>query len=286
MRKLLIGSAAFLGLTAAASAADWRPAPPVAPAFTWTGLYIGANAGGIWGEGSFTDNCFNSGFALFCQPPLSPRGRDESSWLAGGQIGYNYQVRNWVFGVEVDAQATDLTRRDSFFIPGAGAGFFDPTGVFANNITFTATSKIDAFGTVRGRLGVAFDRLLIYGTGGAILANVTTSYSLDRFFTTPGIVFAGAGGGAAVSPLNLTGASSHDSLVPGWIAGGGIEYALWNNVSLKAEAMYYELQPTHAGARDFLNFNFNNAFGPRTGVDVTHHGFLVRGGINWRFWGM
>jgi outer membrane immunogenic protein len=258
----------------------------MAPPFTWTGLYVGANAGGIWAEGSFADNCFSNNipFGLFCQPALSPRGRDESSWLAGGQIGYNYQVRNWVFGVEADAQATDLSRRASIFLPGAGVGLFDPAGIFANNITFTATHKIDAFGTVRGRLGVAFDRLLIYGTGGAIFANVTTSYSLDHFFPTPGQVFVGAA--AAVSPLNLTGASSHDSLVPGWIAGGGIEYAFWNNVSLKAEAMYYELQPTHAGALDVLAFNPNNLFGTRTGADIKTHGFLARGGINWRFWGM
>jgi hypothetical protein len=51
--------------------------------------------------------------------------------------------------------------------------------------------------------------------------------------------------------------------------------------------MYYELQPTHAGSRDFLAFNFNNPFGvQRSGADISTHGFLVRGGINWRFSGM
>jgi outer membrane immunogenic protein len=74
--------------------------------------------------------------------------------------------------------------------------------------------------------------------------------------------------------------------VPGWVAGGGIEYAFWNNVSLKVEAMYYELQPTHAGARELVNFNINFPAGSRSGTDIGTHGFLVRGGINWRFWGM
>ena len=51
MRKFLIGSVAFLGLTTAASAADYRAAPPPVPVFTWTGFYVGLNAGGIWGDG-------------------------------------------------------------------------------------------------------------------------------------------------------------------------------------------------------------------------------------------
>jgi outer membrane immunogenic protein len=300
MRSLLIGAVASLGLTMAASAADYaRPAPPMAPIFTWTGFYIGANAGGIWADGSIGQNCFDVGGVpfgtIFCGgAPLFPGGRDESSWLAGGQIGYNYQFRgwgggNWVFGVEADGQATDLTRRGSIFLPGAGLGIVDPVGTFANNLSFTATHKIDAFGTVRGRLGWAFDRLLIYGTAGAIFANVTTTYSQDRFFTTPfaaGGFFFGNGVSAAVTPLNVGSASSHDVWVPGWVAGGGIEYAFWNNVSLKVEAMYYELQPTHAGARELVNFNINFPAGSRSGTDIGTHGFLVRGGINWRFWGM
>jgi outer membrane immunogenic protein len=288
MRKFLIGSAAFLGLTAAASAADYaRPAPPMAPVFTWTGLYIGANAGGIWADGGFADNCFGNDAQLFtfpCQQPLSPNGRDNSSWLAGGQIGYNYQFRgwgggSWVFGAEADLQATDLSRSANIFLPGVlPIGTLAP--VFGNNLTYRASSEIDWFGTVRGRLGFAWDRLLVYGTGGAIFANVQTTHFLDRFFLT-------ATANGQGPPVNVSAFGSHDSIVPGWIAGGGIEYAFWNNVSLKVEAAYYELQPTHAGNRDFVNFNFNSPLNAnRTLSDINTHGYLVRGGINWRFWGM
>jgi outer membrane immunogenic protein len=115
---------------------------------------------------------------------------------------------------------------------------------------------------------------------------VTTSHFLDRAFV-PGI---GLGGTAL--PTNITSIGSHDAIVPGWIAGGGFEYAFTNNLSVKAEGMYYELQKSHAGGFEVTNFNtgFNtNIFTGNSNIvttEVKHHGFLVRGGINWRFYGM
>jgi outer membrane immunogenic protein len=279
MRKFLIGSAAFLGLTAAASAADLaRPAPPMVPVFTWTGLYVGANAGYIWSEGNIGDHCFTGGTGVFfgagCQQPQFVTSPESSNWLAGGQIGYNYQFRgwgggSWVFGAEADLQFTDLSRTNATFDPAAflvgGAGPYARTSI--------GTAEIDWFGTVRGRLGFAWDRLLVYGTAGAIFANVTTSHFNQEAFPAPGAV-------------TFSTVSSHDSIVPGWIAGGGFEYAFTNNLSLKVEGMYYELQQSHAGGREFVNNNFNAPSGFRTGTDIDHTGFLVRGGINWRFWGM
>src|SRR5262249_45909870 len=118
----------------------------------------------------------------------------------------------------------------------------------------------------------AWDRLFVYGTGGAIFANVTTSHFLDRTF------FAGT-----PAAIQVTGVGSHDSLVPGWIAGGGFEYAFWNNVSLKIEGMYYQLQRTHAGG---IDFDTNGVLIDNVSTRANHSGYLVRGGLNWRFWGM
>jgi outer membrane immunogenic protein len=298
MRKLLIGSVAFLGLTAAASAADWRPAPPVAPPFTWTGLYIGANAGGIWSDGSLNESCRGSGgitgliagfnlvVSIPCHGALAPTIRDSSSWLAGGQLGYNYQIRSWVFGVEADLQATDLSRSASVFDPNAQPvlNFGQPLP-FA--LTYRASSEIDWFGTVRGRLGITWDRLMIYGTGGAIFANVTTSHFLDRAFAPGSFNF---GGLLVPLPSNMTSLGSHDAIVPGWIVGGGVEYAFTNNLSLKAEGMYYELQKTNAGGFEYVNGRTDAVMGfgaaQQTFTEIKHHGFLVRGGVNWRFYGM
>jgi outer membrane immunogenic protein len=238
---------------------------------------VGLNAGYAWSEGDVFNNCINGAGVFFaggCTSPLFVPGRDASGWLAGGQIGYNYQFRgwwgnNWVFGWEADLQAADINR---------SAAFFDPAHVLTNGVapfgplTYAGKSEIDWFGTVRGRLGFAWDRVFLYGTGGVIFANVNSSHFLSITSNATGNVFSAVG--------------AHDSITPGWIVGGGLEYAFTNNLSLKVEGMYYELQRTHAGAREFVNGNFATPSGFVTSSDFENHGFLVRGGINWRFWGM
>jgi outer membrane immunogenic protein len=142
MKKILLaGASALAVLTAgAAIAADIpsRRAAPLAPiynapAFTWTGLYVGANAGYSFGR-------FTRDGRLF---------EDPNGISGGGQIGYNYQIGQFVVGLEADLQAADLK---------ANGGLTLPAG---------SSAKVDYFGTVRGRLGItAFERALIYVTGG------------------------------------------------------------------------------------------------------------------------
>jgi outer membrane immunogenic protein len=283
MRKFLLGSVAFFGLTAAASAADYRPAPMMAaPVFTWTGFYIGANAGGIWSDGNIRPLCSDDGVPFGntdCIVPLVPSASPESSsWLAGAQVGYNYQYRNWVFGAEVDLQATDLSRTNNQLNPAVTLTNQPFVGPAFAALTYRGRAEIDWFGTARGRIGVAWDRVLIYGTGGVMFANVTTSHFQDRVFV-PGTT-------AIPPPSTLTGIASHDSIVPGFVVGGGLEYAFANNWSLKVEGLYYELQKSHAGNREFSNLNFNGpTFGVVSQTEVDHNGFIVRGGINYRFSG-
>ncbi len=278
MRKFLIGSVAFFGLTAAASAADYRAAPaPMAPVFTWTGFYIGANAGYIWSEGDIGDRCVGGGGivgqANFCTVPNLITSPESSSWLAGGQVGYNYQYRNWVFGAEVDLQATDLNRANNQVTFNSLIGF----PAVPLTATYTGRAEIDWFGTARGRIGIAWDRFMVYGTGGVIFANVQTSHLLDFQFADPTQ-------STAVTGL-FSNIASHDSIVPGWIAGGGVEWAFMPNWSLKVEGMYYELQQSHSGNRVFRDRNFLNPLGSFGETFADHTGFLVRGGINYRFAG-
>lgn len=157
MRNYLLSGVAALGLVAfagAASAADLpaRKGPvlaPVvyAPAFTWTGFYIGGNAGYAWG------NIDTTTFGVL------PTLEDPEGFVGGGQIGYNYQVGQIVFGVEADFQGADLkaTVRD-------GLGN-------------SASNEINYFGTVRGRIGYAIDRFLPYVTGGFAYANVKSQFA-------------------------------------------------------------------------------------------------------------
>jgi outer membrane immunogenic protein len=145
MKKMLLtGTALLTVVSGSAMAADlsrpapapvYTKAPPMMPAFTWTGCYIGGNAGGLWAKKDWSGNANSSS---------SP-----NSWLAGGQVGCNYQISTWVFGIQGDYDWTN-----------ASASGTDT--VFAE----TDQSKIKSLASVTGRLGYAWDRFLIYGKGG------------------------------------------------------------------------------------------------------------------------
>lgn len=189
MKKYLLASVAALGIIAAgaASAADLpsRKGPVAAPVyippvFTWTGFYVGANAG--YGWGNVNTNTFTS-------------VGDLDGFVGGGQIGYNYQMGQFVLGLEADIQGADLSSGDN---------------VIGSRI------KTDYFGTVRARVGVAFDRFMPYVTGGWAYGNVKTS-------------------------IPAFGISSDNSHTNGWALGGGIEYAITNNLIAGVEYLYVDL---------------------------------------------
>jgi len=140
--------AAMLASASAATAADLprRNAAPAAsftsaPLFTWTGVYAGVNVG--YGFGAFTGAGGNF--------------QDPSGIIAGGQLGYNYQMGNLVLGVEGDYQYSDLKGGPSV---GGVAG---------------SKAEVQSFGTVRARLGYAVDRFLPYITGGYAVGDTKVS---------------------------------------------------------------------------------------------------------------
>jgi outer membrane immunogenic protein len=188
----------------AAQAADLQRAPvytkaPPAPVevFNWTGFYIGANIGGKWADishevtGPATTFTFN---------------RDTtSSFIGGGQIGYNWQTGAWVFGIEGDIDAQDF-HRDR--VVGVAIGPFIPGDAFS------VESKWQA--SLRGRIGyAAWDRSLIYVTGGAAWTNIKGTASLVGL-----------------------GTFSNDRTITGGTVGLGYEYAFTRNVSLGVEGRW------------------------------------------------
>src|SRR3954466_10007264 len=142
MKKVLLASACLFALAAPASDADLAARPytkaPVAMAsvYNWTGFYLGVVGGGAW-ENSSTDPKMKGGFV-------------------GGTAGYNWQTGNVVFGVEADGAWADVnaSAAGAVVVPGLGV------------IPLSVTSKTDALGTVRGRIGWAVNNVLVYGTGG------------------------------------------------------------------------------------------------------------------------
>ena len=198
MRKsLVVLSAAFL-CAGAASAADPEPVPA---AYDWSGFYAGVNAGygccgdddvGIKRNGAFLG---------------SPGNLEIDGFFGGGQIGYNLQSDQFVYGIEADAQLSGL--EDSF------------DNGSLNLFSVDATSKVDAFGTVRGRLGIAQDNWLFYGTGG--VAWGTTDYDVS--------------GTSFLTSFRVRG---NDTLW-GYAVGAGVEYAVDEDWSVKFEYQYVNL---------------------------------------------
>ena len=183
MKTRLLGLLAATALTtaglSAASAADLpvRAAPPViavAPIFTWTGFYVGGNLGWGWRDsnndpviltGPGVPGGLEGGTLLF-------GNSNDATFTGGGQIGYNYQIGSFVIGAEADIQGIDNNNdNNAVFIPGPGfaGGTFVP-GEFDEGA--------DWWGSVRLRAGVAFDRFLVYATGGLAYTEDNTGWAL------------------------------------------------------------------------------------------------------------
>jgi outer membrane immunogenic protein len=264
-RKVLLASASFMTLAGTALAADLAPPPPPPPpVFTWTGLYVGAYGGGEITRTSY-DTALSAPFAgLSHLTPADIAGVDAAGsqsisrggFTAGAEAGYNYQIGMFVLGVETDVGGVTGDTRSvrSGFITG-GTGVFFPSLVSQN-------ADNGLFGTVRGRLGIAFDRVLIYGTGG--FAYTSGSYSF-RYFD-------------GLTPA--TGFSSANVNV-GWTAGGGLEYSLTDNVSVKGEFLY-----TQFGRSTTSGVITNTALPAFTNPYVTSarvQEYTARLGLNYHF---
>jgi outer membrane immunogenic protein len=187
--KLGLAAVMLVSTSAVSEGADadsnpsYRPPPPPIP-FAWTGFYAGAHAGVGWSDG---DSSGSSGF------------------IGGGQVGFNYQINQWVLGVEGDLSGTTI--RDS-----ASATVVGPGAVISGN----AEASLDWVSTLAPSVGYAFDRWLVYGKVGAAWAH---------------------GSGTASAGINgmQVGSISVGETVSGLLLGIGAEYALWDNWSAKIE---------------------------------------------------
>jgi outer membrane immunogenic protein len=225
MKKLLLASVGVLALgIASASAADIArrempakaPAYVVTPAYNWTGFYVGINGGGAFGRSTLS-NAFGS------------TSYDVTGGLVGGTIGYNYQINQLVLGIEGDIDWADISGNTS-------------SGICAG---IACSTKNDWLGTVRGRIGYAFDRFMPYVTGGAAFGDVKTS---------------------------VAGFSGQTDTKAGWTAGGGLEFAINGPWTAKVEYLYVDLGDDTCGAAN-CGLSTNTNFRAN----------IVRAGLNYRF---
>ncbi len=280
-RWLMGAAAAALTVAGAVStqAADLptrKEAPPpvfVPPPFTWTGFYIGVNAGGVWNTGNTTLSGFFPAFTTPFFPGgvvfnnLLPTGRlntGASGFIGGGQAGYNWQTGAFVLGVETDFDGTSMSKNVDI----VGANFINPfTGVPHDFITAHGHASLDWLGTTRGRVGfTAWDnRLMFYGTGGVAYGGGSANASI--FDAQNGFFWGG---------------STERSRV-GWTAGAGVEYAFTNNWILGAEWLYYNLG---SHSTTFVGTGLLNSkipAGSFVGVKQTFDGDEVRARLSYKF---
>jgi outer membrane immunogenic protein len=286
MKKLLI-SAGLLAMAAAmqpASAADLRPPvlkapPPVVETWSWTGFYLGGNGGYSWGRSKTTIDYYSTTTGLSIVPPAGSITSDKfnmNGGIAGGQIGYNWQSGNWVWGLEADIQWSGQ-KGDAAFVcglPAVGTGpclpglTFVPAGVTGTALNLT--EKLEWFGTVRGRLGLLWTpSLLAYVTGGLAYGSIKTDAVL-------GVVNPGGApvGGIVASAIS----SSHTNA--GWTIGAGLEGRISGNWTAKIEYLYMDLGSVNPVVLSGL---VAAPIGARINSDVTDN--IVRVGLNYKFGG-
>ena len=257
MKKLVLAVSILATSGFGASAADMavKARPMVVdPSYNWTGFYIGANAGYGWEDrvGNLAGN--SGGIAI----PTALAGGTIPTFLSlrpegglgGVQAGYNWQFNHVVFGIEADVQAARIRQGVSIFNPGGGGLL--PT-------INTAFSNLDWFGTVRGRVGYAWNTFMVYGTGGVAYGH-TYDYVSSQTTTPP--------------PF---GSGSNSSMRTGWAAGAGFEWAFRPSWSLKGEYLHVDLGSGNTTASflpsspDFVTYNIRHSYD------------IVRGGLNYKF---
>ena len=182
-----------------------------------------------------------------------------------GQLGYNWQTANWVFGIETDAQWTGQVGRTTVLCPVAGC-FPALTAVPAGVRTAAALNdKLEWFGTFRGRGGVLVTpSVLLYVTGGLAYGSVQTDLDLSGF-TATGI------------PVTVGATRSSDKF--GWTIGGGVESMFAANWSAKIEYLYVDLGSISNSVV------LPTAAGFPLGANVTSRvtDSVIRGGISYHF---
>jgi len=250
MRTLAV-ALGLSGLVTSAVAADLPAKTPPAPVFSWNGFYFGVNIGGGWANGDAQSvSVPDPGFFDPFRSNLKGTGV-----VAGGQIGFNWQLAsNWVIGLEADVSGTtidDTATQNPATIEGVP---LNPAS------SLTLTRNINWLASVRGRIGVSWDRALLYFTGGVAWAGITFQAALDR----------------PVLP-DIFAVSVGDTRT-GWVIGGGLEYAFENtNWTMRGEYLHYQFDGFRVDAPSFNSFTAQDTLG-NFNVNVVRVGFNYKYG--------
>lgn len=282
MKSRLLQSVAlpvlFAGPALGADLPVKAPPPPPTAAYNWTGFYVGLNAGGAWGRSDVTTDpsCATvpSFSPYFCGPGFGQNNAvaiaaagtgsmSGSGFTGGGQIGYNFQVDRTLLGVESDINYFNIkaSRQVSGNYPVGG-------GAFGPGASFTINSSVDTnwLFTARGRIGwLLSNNLLAYATGGLAVTDLHATHAFRD----------------SVTALPASGTWSGSATKLGWTVGGGLEWALTRNWSVKAEYLYLNFGSVDATGVVVNPVVVGYANAITTSADLTAH--IARAGVNFKF---
>jgi outer membrane immunogenic protein len=250
MNRLLVGTVALViaAGTGSAFAADLPVKAPRAPvvvpvAYSWSGCYIGGNGGGLWARKDFSVPPFVTVNGVTVATGGAAIGsQDVSGWLAGGQVGCNYQTGSWVFGIQGDYDWTDASTTSTTI--------FGPA-------SFSERTRISSLASATGRVGYAWDRILIYAKGGV-------AWERDNYDAI-----------AAFAGVAAFGASAANTRT-GWTVGAGWEYAFTDYLTGFVEGDYYDFGNRTTNFTTFpLPVNFP--------IDIKERKFVAKAGFNFKF---
>ena len=224
MKKLLFGILAAFLVTPVFAADLPVKAPGKTAATNWSGWYVGIEGGGAWGRAAQTNTISGVSLGYY----------DQKGGLVGGTLGYNWQVANLILGLETDLSWASLT----------GAEACGPT------LTFSCPTELRAFGTLRGRLGVAvWGKTILYAAGGLAYGDIRATRNVS--------------------------ATTSDNWRAGWTIGGGVETMLFPRWSLKLEYLYSTFPGTGT------TYIVTSTATPVSTVEIDVQ--IVRAGLNWHF---
>ena len=248
LKKLLLAGVGIVALLIdPARAADLArlapvyapPPPPIVAVFTWTGCYVGGNVGGIWANDDWQDTV------------LGDFGSSTSSGVLGGaQLGCNYQVGAWVFGIQGDYDWTNVNSNTPNAIV--------PAVIGGPVVGLTDSTTHNALASMTGRVGYSWGRLLGYAKAGGAWLN--SNYAFQ------------------VNGLNV---ASDSATQTGWTVGVGAEYAFLNWLTGFVEYDYYGFNSATPGglvcaAGAACGFVTNS-------IGITSNVNVVKAGLNFKF---
>jgi outer membrane immunogenic protein len=266
--------AALFGTVAFAADAVFPPPSLPPQGWSFTGCYIGANAGAGWGNSNFNWTNINQSSAAFSTgaatvlPQAADASLDRAGFIGGGQAGCNYQPGWLVVGIEGDFDYMGLSvGQDAVSLGNTNGG---PSTIVPGNIGESFST--DWLSTVRARLGIATGAWFYYATGGLAIAQASFS---DR------LCFPAAG-------TPTCNAASSSGTHEGWVAGAGIEWKLAPAWSTKFEFLYADLGTTSYDSTATIATTGGAANFPNATITHTHsfNEDIIRIGVNYQFaWG-